>query len=104
MAFGAGILYFTLMMQIMLGIAGQASTNKQVILEFELIQDTFHTKNQTETTKIIPQVFDIIMKEQVNYASIPHTITRYQITPSNVIVFFDEKNVKKYKKTITGTT
>ncbi|MGL5955817.1 MAG: hypothetical protein ACRC0X_04335 [Brevinema sp.] len=101
MSFGAGILYVILSVQVTLVLAGQVlsatfsgkepTDPPQVALTFEEIQKTIHTQNEQETLQAIPQVFDIIMKEQTNYNNTYPMISRYQITESNVIVYFDEK-------------
>ena len=102
MVFKAGILYFALAMQITIANMGlafndEAETVTQLELDFEDMQSLLYLSTEQEAMTLTPQALDIIMKEQIEINDSPH-ITKYQITSSNVIIYFDESFFEELKK------
>ena len=102
MVFKAGILYFALAMQVTMANMGIVFNDKaeivtQLDLEFEDMQSLLYLSTEEEAKTLTPQVLDIIIKEQKEINDSPH-ITKYTITSSNVIIYFDESFFEELTK------
>ena len=94
MVFKAGMLYFSLIIQITMSNIGlnfnsDAKIVEQLDLEFETVQKVLNLSTEEEAITLTPQILDIIIKEQKDVTGSP-SITKYKITSSNAIVYFDK--------------
>ena len=102
MVFKAGMVYFSLIMQITMANMGLAFNDdakivEQLDLEFKAIQTVLDLSTEEEAKTLTPQILDLIIKEQKDINDSPH-ITKYEVTSSNVIIYFDESFFEDLKK------
>ncbi len=89
MVFKTGMLYISIVMQILLGSLGQKSTLKDHIeLEPSDVKEMLAMDSELEVLKLAPQMLGIMVQQQSSFTNYPQ-ITGYQLTPSNIIVYYD---------------